>query len=91
MDFLLILVLTLLNGVFAMSELALTASRKVRLQTMADEGDLGAHAALELLDNPTQFLSVVQVGITGIGMLNAIVGEAAFGDGLASSPRGIGC
>ena len=83
MDFLLILVLTLLNGVFAMSELALTASRKVRLQTMADEGDLGAHAALELLDNPTQFLSVVQVGITGIGMLNAIVGEAAFGDGLA--------
>jgi putative hemolysin len=83
MDFLVILVLTLLNGAFAMSELALTASRKVRLQTMADEGDAGAKAALELLDNPTQFLSVVQVGITGIGMLNAVVGEAAFGDGLA--------
>jgi putative hemolysin len=84
MDFLVILVLTLLNGAFAMSELALTASRKVRLQTMAEEGDLGAKAALELLDNPTQFLSVVQVGITGIGMLNAVVGEAAFGDGLAA-------
>jgi len=83
MDFLLILVLTLLNGVFAMSELALTASRKVRLQTMADSGDRGARVALELLDQPTQFLSVVQVGITGIGMLNAVVGEAAFGDGLA--------
>ena len=83
MDFLLILVLTLLNGAFAMSELALTASRKVRLQTMADTGDSGAQAALRLLDHPTQFLSVVQVGITGIGMLNAGVGEAAFGDGLA--------
>lgn len=83
MDFLAILVLTLLNGVFAMSELALTASKKVRLQTMAEEGDSGAQAALELLGNPTQFLSVVQVGITGIGMLNAVVGEAAFGDDVA--------
>ena len=83
MDFLVILILTLLNGAFAMSELALTASKKVRLQTMAEEGDVGAKAALDLLSNPTQFLSVVQVGITGIGMLNAVVGEAAFGDGLA--------
>ncbi len=80
MDFLLIILLTLLNGVFAMSELALTASRKVRLQTMAEAGDKGAKAALALMDNPTQFLSVVQVGITSIGMLNAIVGEAAFSD-----------
>ena len=83
MDFLAILVLTLLNGVFAMSELALTASRKIRLQTMAEAGDKGSLAALSLIDNPTQFLSVVQVGITSIGMLNAIVGEAAFGEGLA--------
>lgn len=84
MDFLVILVLTVCNGLFAMSELALTASRKVRLQTMADAQDKGAQAALELLDNPTQFLSVVQVGITSIGMLNAIVGEAAFGEGVAA-------
>ncbi len=84
MDFLVILVLTLLNGAFAMSELALTASRKVRLQTMADEGDKGAQAALDLMGNPTQFLSAVQVGITSIGMLNALVGEAAFGEGLAA-------
>ncbi|MCX8521156.1 MAG: hemolysin family protein [Rhodoferax sp.] len=83
MDFLVILLLTLLNGAFAMSELALTASRKVRLQSMAEEGDRGAQVALELLDNPTQFLSVVQVGITSIGMLNAVVGEATFGAGLA--------
>ena len=49
MDFLLIIVLTLLNGAFAMSELALTASRKVRLQTMAEAGDKGSQAALDLL------------------------------------------
>ncbi len=83
MEFLLIVLLTLLNGAFAMSELALTASRKVRLQNMADTGDKGAAAALVLLENPTQFLSSVQVGITSIGMLNGIVGEAAFSDGLA--------
>lgn len=83
MEVLLILFLTLLNGAFAMSELALTASRKIRLQTMAEAGDKGALSALELLRNPTQFLSSVQVGITSIGMLNGIVGEAAFSDGLS--------
>ena len=84
MDFLLIAFLTLLNGVFAMSELALAASRKVRLNAMADAGDKGAQAALTLLDNPTQFLSSVQVGITSIGMLNGIIGEAAFSDNLSA-------
>jgi putative hemolysin len=83
MEFILIMMLTLLNGVFAMSELALTVSRKVRLQTMAEAGDKGARAALVLLENPTQFLSSVQVGITSIGMLNGIVGEAAFSDDLS--------
>lgn len=83
MEVFLILFLTLLNGAFAMSELALTASRKIRLQTMAEAGDKGALSALELLKNPTQFLSSVQVGITSIGMLNGIVGEAAFSDGLS--------
>ena len=97
MDFLLIAFLTLLNGVFAMSELALAASRKVRLNAMADAGDKGAQAALTLLDNPTQFLSSVQVGITSIGMLNGIIGEAAFSDNLSAwiqafgaSPRAAG-
>jgi putative hemolysin len=88
MDFLLILVLTLLNGLFAMTELALTASKKIHLQNMRDAGDKGAKAALVLLDNPTQFLSVVQVGITSIGMLNAIVGEAAFSDDLSAWLKG---
>jgi len=83
MEFLLVIFLTLLNGVFAMSELALAASRKARLTAMAESGDKGAQASLTLLDNPNQFLSTVQVGITSIGVLNGIVGEAAFSAGLA--------
>ena len=83
MDVLLIVFLTLLNGVFAMSELALAASRKARLSVMAEAGDKGAQAALTLLGNPNQFLSTVQVGITSIGVLNGIVGEAAFSEGVA--------
>jgi len=84
MDFILIAFLTLLNGVFAMSEMALAASRKARLNALAESGDKGSKAALTLLENPTQFLSSVQVGITSIGMLNGIIGEAAFSDGLSS-------
>ena len=90
MNFLLIVCLTLLNGVFAMSELALTASRKARLNAMADAGDKGAQAALKLLDNPNQFLSTVQVGITSIGVLNGIIGEAAFSDHVAAWLHGFG-
>ena len=84
MDALLIALLTLLNGAFAMSELALTASRKVRLCNLADAGDRGAQSALVLLENPTRFLSSIQVGITSIGMLNGIIGEAAFSAGVAA-------
>ena len=83
MDFLLIVFLTLLNGVFSMSELALASSRKPRLAAMAEAGDNGAQAALDLLAKPTKFLSSVQVGITSIGMLNGIIGEAAFSGGLS--------
>ncbi|MGE4240590.1 hemolysin family protein [Ramlibacter sp.] len=84
MDFLLIALLTLLNGLFAMSEMALASSRKARLAAMAEGGDKGAQAALALMEHPTTFLSTVQVGITSIGMLNGIVGEAAFSDDLAA-------
>ncbi|MFM6985803.1 MAG: hemolysin family protein [Hydrogenophaga sp.] len=83
MDILLIVFLTLLNGAFAMSEMSLAASRKARLAALAETGDRGAQTALHLLEHPTQFLSSVQVGITSIGMLNGIVGEAAFSGGVA--------
>jgi putative hemolysin len=78
MDLLLILFLTLLNAVFAMSELGLASSRKARLAAMEESGDTGASAALKLMEQPTQFLSTVQVGITSISMLTGIVGDAAF-------------
>ncbi len=83
MDLALLIFLVLLNGVFAMSEMSLAASRKARLQVMAETGDAGAVAAMSLHDNPTQFLSTVQIGITSIGVLNGIVGEAAFSPPLA--------
>jgi putative hemolysin len=90
MEVLLIALLTLLNGVFAMSEMGLASSRKARLQTMAEDGDSGAAAALRLMEQPTRFLSTVQVGITSIGILNGIVGEAAFSESLAHWLQGLG-
>lgn len=90
MDFLLITLLTLINGLFAMSELAVASSRKARLAAMEEAGDKGAASALKLLENPTQFLSTVQVGITSIGVLNGIVGEAAFSSDVAAWLMGLG-
>jgi putative hemolysin len=84
MDVFLIVCLTLLNGLFAMSEMALSASRRPRLAALADEGDASAAAALKLMDEPTNFLSTIQVGITSIGVLNGIVGEAAFSGALGA-------
>jgi putative hemolysin len=78
MDVALLTFLIVLNALFAMSEMALTASRKARLQVMVETGDAGARAAMELHDDPTKFLSTVQIGITSIGVLNGIVGDAAF-------------
>ncbi len=66
-----------------MSEMALTASRKARLQVMLEAGESGVAAAMALHDNPTKFLSTVQIGITSIGVLNGIIGEAAFSGPLA--------
>ena len=83
MDVALLLFLILLNALFAMSEMALTASRKARLAVLVEAGDPGAPAAQELHDDPTKFLSTVQIGITSIGVLNGIVGEAAFSKPLA--------
>jgi putative hemolysin len=78
MDTALVLLLILINGLFAMSEMALTASRKARLQVMVESGEHGAQAALDLHENPNKFLSTVQIGLTSIGVLNGIVGDAAF-------------
>jgi putative hemolysin len=84
MEVALLIFLILLNGVFAMSEMALAASRKARLQVLVESGDSGARTAMALHDNPTQFLSTVQIGITSIGILNGIVGEAVFSQPLGA-------
>lgn len=83
MDIALLLFLILLNGVFAMSEIAVVSSRKARLQRLADDGSPGAQSALALHADPSTFLSTVQVGITSIGILSGAIGEAALADPLA--------
>lgn len=70
--------LVFLNGAFAMSEIALITARKVRLQKLAEGGDRAAAAAMQLGEDPNRFLSTVQIGITSIGILNGIVGEATL-------------
>jgi putative hemolysin len=74
-----IVLLTLVNGLFAMSELAVVSSRRARLKAMADEGDRGAAAALRLAEDPGSFLSTVQIGITLIGVVAGAFGGATLG------------
>ncbi len=78
MDIALLLFLIVLNGVFAMSEIAVLSAREARLQKMAGERRRGAASALRLKNNPAAFLSTVQVGITMVGILSGAVGENAL-------------
>ena len=78
-----IFILLVINGVFAMSEIALISSRKVRLQQMAKEGNRSAKSALEISEKPNHFLSTVQIGITLIGILAGAVGGATLADRLS--------
>lgn len=75
---LVIVALVLLNGVLAMSELAILSAKKVRLQQMSSKGSLGARTALSLAETPSDFLASVQVGITLIGILNGAFGGGAI-------------
>ena len=90
MEILLLALLILLNGAFAMSEIALVAARRARLARLAEEGDAAAAVAIELGAEPTKFLSTVQIGITSIGILNGIVGESALAAPFAIWLQGIG-
>ena len=83
LEILIIFILIILNGVFALSEIAVLSSRKARLQQRINEGDKGARAALRLAENPNIFLSTTQVGITLIGVLAGAVGGATIADALA--------
>lgn len=90
MEILLLLTLILLNGAFAMSEIALVTSRRARLARLAEDGDTTAEIALKLHDEPTRFLSTIQIGITSIGILNGIVGEAVLAGPLAHKLQSLG-
>ncbi len=81
-EFLLLFALIMLNGLFAMSEIAIVTSRQARLQQRIERGSAGAAMALQLLDRPGPFLSTVQVGITTIGILSGAFGESAIADRL---------
>jgi putative hemolysin len=78
MELLVLLLLFFINGLFSMSEMAVVSARKARLQQLFDEGRAGAGAALELANNPSHFLSTVQVGITIIGITSGAFGEATL-------------
>lgn len=84
-----VLLLVVLNGVFSMSELAVVSSRKAKLQSRAEKGDVGAAQALKLAEEPTRFLSAVQVGITLIGILAAVFGQATIAGELSKLIEGI--
>lgn len=75
-----LLVLFGLNGLFAMSEIAILSARRARLRQAVDDGVSGADAALRLANEPSHFLSTVQVGITLIGILSGALGEAALSE-----------
>jgi putative hemolysin len=85
-----VLLLVLLNGVFALSELALVSARRPRLRAMAEAGRAGASTALAVAENPGRFLSTVQVGITLVGVLAGAFSGSALGGRVAAWLMGLG-
>jgi putative hemolysin len=90
MDILVLVALILLNGLFAMSEIALVTARRARLARLAEDGDRAAAIAVRLGEEPNRFLSTIQIGITSIGILSGIFGEAALAEPLAIGLQGLG-
>lgn len=86
----LILIMVCLNGLLAMSELAIVSSNTARLRVQADRGNRGAHTALKLAGDPGRFLSTVQIGITLVGVLAGAVSGATIGSRLAEILPGLG-
>src|SRR5215210_5887144 len=89
-DVLIILALIVLNGVFAMSELAIVSSREARLRALAKAGNAGARCALDLAAHPGRFLSTVQIGITLTGILAGAYSGATLGAPIAQRIASLG-
>lgn len=88
-EILVVLGLTLLNGFFSMSEMAVVSARRARLEAMAEAGDKGAARAAELHRDPSSFLSSVQIGITLVGIVSGAFGTATLGQKLAEYLAGV--
>ncbi|MCJ7444309.1 MAG: hemolysin family protein [Methanotrichaceae archaeon] len=82
-EIIILLLLIIANGIFSMSEIAIVSARKALLKQHAEEGDSSAQKALELAEDPTEFLSTIQVGITLIGILAGAYAAAALSENLA--------
>lgn len=89
-EILIVIVLTIVNGLLAMSELAVVSSRPARLQVLADKGSKGAVTAQKLAANPGRFLSSVQIGITLVGVLSGAFSGATLGGRLGDWLAGVG-
>lgn len=87
MEIVVLVLLIVLNGVFAMSELAIVSSSKSRLQQLADKGNKGALTAIQLASDPNRFLSTVQIGITLIGIIAGAFGGSAIAGDIAELVR----
>ncbi len=87
MELVILTVLIIFNGIFSLPEAALLSSRRARLQNLADEGDVGAKAALKLMDDPNRFLSTVQIGITLIGTIAGVFGGSTLAEDIAENIR----
>lgn len=83
-EILVVFLLVLANGVFAMAEIAVVSSRRARLQDMAERGSRGARLALRLLDNPTEFLATIQIGISLVGVISGAFAGITIGERLAA-------
>ena len=88
-EILIILILVLINGIFALSEMAIVTSRRIKLQKIREKGNKNADIAIELADSPNQFLSTIQIGITLIGILAGAFGGATIAQTISKNISGI--
>ncbi|MCL2644928.1 MAG: hemolysin family protein [Betaproteobacteria bacterium] len=90
MEIFVLVLLIVLNGIFSMSEIALVTARRTKLAKLAEEGDLAAKVAVSLGEEPTRFLSTIQIGSTSFGILIGVMSEAALSAPVAVWLRELG-
>lgn len=88
-EILIILILITLNGIFALSEIAIITSRKIKLQKLSKSGDKNADIAIALAESPNQFLSTIQIGITLIGILAGAFGGATIAQSISTNMENV--